>query len=191
VTSGIGAGLGSARTRYLTDDGHLLFSTDEALLPADTNGVDDVYSYDPISQSLTLISTGVSAYPAGLGDASPSGDDVFIFTRQPLVGWDTDSLVDLYDVRLDGGYPEPRPVPAGCAGESCRPGAASPPVAVAPSSSQPGAGNPAVKRPCPRGSRRVKSKAANRRCVRKKKRRGKRPVHSHHRRPARVQGGVK
>ncbi len=36
-------------------------------------------------------------------DASASGNDVFFFTDQPLVGQDQDSLVDVYDARVGGG----------------------------------------------------------------------------------------
>ena len=40
-------------------------------------------------------------------DASASGDDVFFATRERLAPTDTDELVDVYDARVDGGFPAP------------------------------------------------------------------------------------
>ncbi|HMC50580.1 MAG TPA: hypothetical protein VKH20_08030, partial [Solirubrobacterales bacterium] len=43
-------------------------------------------------------------------DASASGDDVFFFTRQQLVGQDKDELQDVYDARVGGGLAAQNPV---------------------------------------------------------------------------------
>ncbi|HEY2281945.1 MAG TPA: hypothetical protein VGH60_00155 [Solirubrobacteraceae bacterium] len=43
-----------------------------------------------------------------------SGRNVFFWTADPILRRDTDSQVDLYDARVDGGLPEPEPEP-GCA----------------------------------------------------------------------------
>ena len=40
-----------------------------------------------------------------------TGDNVFFWTADPLVGWDRDSQVDLYDARVGGGFPEPVETP--------------------------------------------------------------------------------
>jgi hypothetical protein len=60
-------------------------------------------------------------------DASRSGDDVFVVTRQQLVPSDRDDYVDLYDVRV-GPATAVQPVDAApaCEGEACQ-GALSPP----------------------------------------------------------------
>ncbi len=132
-------------TRNLSDDGdRVFFETEEALVPADTNGQMDVYeweragaypgepdscetgspAFDPKSGGcLYLISSGQSDGPSYFGDASENGDDVFFFTRQSLVGQDRDDNVDLYDARIDGGIAaqNPVPTPSPCAEESCRP----------------------------------------------------------------------
>ena len=52
---------------------------------------------------------GGHLYPIGghFMDASADGDDVFIGTTERLLAADTDSLRDVYDVRVDGGFPEP------------------------------------------------------------------------------------
>jgi len=51
-------------------------------------------------------------------DVSPNGDDVFVGTAVPLVAQDVDGLRDIYDIRIDGGFPAP--VSAECAGEECQ-----------------------------------------------------------------------
>jgi hypothetical protein len=84
------------------DDGHIFFTSRDALVPADVNGVEDVYEWRDGQPH--LISTGTGAEPAYLASTSPSGDDVFFTTRQQLVRSDRDFLGDLYDARVDGGF---------------------------------------------------------------------------------------
>jgi hypothetical protein len=50
---------------------------------------------------------------------SASGSDIFFVTSTALVGQDTDTLHDLYDARIGGGFPAPPPLP--CSGEGCQP----------------------------------------------------------------------
>jgi hypothetical protein len=69
-----------------------------------------------------------------------TGANVFFWSADQLVGSDTDSQVDLYDARINGGFPEPGPPPACAAGETiegevCRSPFAPPPVFGAPGSS--------------------------------------------------------
>jgi hypothetical protein len=117
----------------LTDDGRLaFFQSPEPLVLEDGNGRLDVYQYDVDAQDVALLSSGQSGSASFFGDASSDGDDVFINTRERLVGWDQDELYDLYDARVGGGLPEPpTPLPA-CAGDECqgqspgRPGLADP-----------------------------------------------------------------
>jgi hypothetical protein len=110
-----------ARPRFITADGrHVFFSTDEPLVASDTNGLDDVYEYDVQSGAVSLLSSGTGDSPAWLGAVSANGNDVFILTRQPLVRGDTDTLRDLYDVRVDGGFPEPPPQTGSCVGDECQ-----------------------------------------------------------------------
>jgi hypothetical protein len=106
----------------LSDDGQVFFSTVEALVPEDANGVSDTYEYDGASGELTLLSTGKGKDPAMFADASASGDDVFVLTRQQLASSDSDDLVDLYDVRVGPGSPRPENRDkAPCEGEGCQP----------------------------------------------------------------------
>jgi len=112
-----------ARPRFLSQNGRVFFSSGDALVPQDTNGVLDTYEYDPATGRVSLLSTGTGKDPSTFADASASGDDVFIVTRQRLVASDRDDLVDLYDVRDGSSLPpdvveQPRPE---CEGDGCQP----------------------------------------------------------------------
>jgi hypothetical protein len=130
---------GVYQQRYLDDGGRLFFSTEDAVLPQDTNGASDVYEYE--SGHVYLISPGDANDEAVFADASESGNDVFFTTRQQLVPADRDPILDLYDARV-GGRPEEPPLPP-CSGETCHE-----PTLVAPSFEAPvsaaftGPGNP-------------------------------------------------
>lgn len=187
--------------RYLTESGRLFFETREALLPADTNGQNDVYEFEPggvgscsdPSGCVFLISTGTSSLETGFIDASASGSDVFLREYQKLVPQDTqEEARTIYDVRVDGGFLE-RAVSAACTtAEACRtaPAPQSPMFGAPSSQTFSGTGNLApapppasVSKPkpkplkCRRGfvKKKVKGKA---RCVRKPVRRARKSAHA-------------
>jgi hypothetical protein len=108
------------------DDRRVFFSSGEALVPEDTNGVSDAYEYDVPSETVHLLSSGTDPNPSYFMDASASGDDAFILTRERLTGWDADGGYDLYDARVNGGLPEPQ-APVICQGETCHEAATPPP----------------------------------------------------------------
>jgi Tol biopolymer transport system component len=131
-----------SRPRFLSDRGQVFFSTAEALVPQDTNGVLDAYAYDPTTGRVGLLSSGVEGTPATFADASASGNDVFFVTRQTLAAGDTDDLVDLYDARVGGGIDEAQvspPVP--CGAESCQGPVGGAPAAAQSVSGQTSRGN--------------------------------------------------
>ncbi len=155
-------------TRNLSSDGsRIFFETPEKLAAQDSNGVQDVYEWEregigscrPSSEGfsessggcLYLVSTGRSPEGSFFADASASGDDVFFFTGQPLVGQDQDQLVDVYDARAGGGIAaQNQSPPAPCEGEACRGASGAPPVFGVPSSvmfSGPGNSPPPVAEP--------------------------------------------
>lgn len=162
----------------LADDGtFVFFNTAESLVPEDVNGKFDAYEFDSRTDALHLISSGRDPSDSYFLDAGANGHDVFLLTRQPLAGWDVDENYDLYDARIDGGFPEPPPAPPACTADACRPASSAPPSsALLGSSLFHGAGNPrvvvsAAKRRvvhCRRGfvKKRVRRKV---RCVRKRK----------------------
>jgi hypothetical protein len=121
--------------RYLSNSGRLFFNSSDSLVPKDSNGAEDVYEYEqpgqgdcsesiptfnPISGGcVNLLSSGTSSEESIFMDASESGDDAFILTASQLSVRDEDSARDVYDVRVNGGEPEPvRPVE--CEGDGCQ-----------------------------------------------------------------------
>jgi hypothetical protein len=92
-------------------------------------------AFSPLNEGcLYLISTGKSPFPSLFGDASVNGSDVFFFTRQQLVGQDTDELQDVYDARVGGGLAgQNLPPVIPCEGlEACHGAAQTPPVEGSP-----------------------------------------------------------
>jgi hypothetical protein len=149
-------------SQAVSDDGrYVFFSTPDPLVPEDTNGTWDAYEYDTITGEQHLLSSGVDSKPSYFMDASANGQDAFFTTSERLSGWDTDTSVDLYDARVGGGLPEPAPVPAACAGESCLPSTAPSPATPPTASESTGAGNAKAGR-CPKGKVRKHGK-----CVKK------------------------
>jgi hypothetical protein len=135
------------RSRYLTEDGKLaFFSTTEALVPQDKNGIMDVYEYDIETGRLHLVSSGQGEWGSWFVDASANGNDVFIGTREKLIGADKDTLADVYDARVQGGYPEPPAPPTACVGDACRGPIPEEPNELSPATPRfAGPGNPAPK----------------------------------------------
>jgi hypothetical protein len=103
------------------DGARVFFATKEGLVSEDTNGVADVYEYNTIDGSRSLISSGESNNPSLFLEASQDGRDVFFITTERLSGWDSDNAYDLYDARADGGLSEPSVAPASCQGDACQP----------------------------------------------------------------------
>jgi hypothetical protein len=126
-----------------SDGSRIFFQTVAALVPQDNNGKPDVYEWE--GGQVQLISDGSGAYPTRLIDASESGNDVFLQTRDQLVPADTDENVDVYDARVGGGFPAPAATSPPCEAEACRP-----PSEAAPPAAQIGSRNfvgPADKKP--------------------------------------------
>jgi hypothetical protein len=115
--------------RYMTNTGRLFFDTEDSLVPGDTNeGVEDVYEWEPAGVGscqraegcTSLISGGREGVDSNFLAADASGDNVFFTTRDRLVEADTDDLTDLYDARVEGGFPgESELGPRPCQGEGC------------------------------------------------------------------------
>jgi hypothetical protein len=87
---------------------------------------------------------GDTASKTGLLGADATGENVLIATTARLVGQDTDTELDYYDARVDGGFPRPTATSScGSAGE-CHSGGSEPPGSGSPGSqSFTGPGNPA------------------------------------------------
>lgn len=152
--------------RVVLDSGQVFFETENPLSARDVNGFQDVYEYR--AGNLNLISSGTGQGGSGFVDASANGSNVFFVAPDALVPSDTEGVLSVYDARVGGGFAEPLPPPAPCAGEdSCRSsGPVSPPSSAAGTHGFVGPGNVRPRR-CKkgkvrRGGRCVKKKAHRR-----------------------------
>lgn len=168
--------------RQVFDDGRVLFTTANALVPRDENGTADVYEY--LGGQPWLISSGRAIGDSAFYDADPTGANVFFVTSQGLVRSDTDNGLSIYDARVGGGFAEPPAAPS-CEGESCRG-----PTPAAPTGSTPasvgfvgpaeGAKHPRRQR-CKRGFVKRRGSCRKKRRHRAAKKRAKHGKHRKHR----------
>jgi hypothetical protein len=140
-------------SRALSDDGNrLYFNSFDALVPQDTNGVQDVYQWEAegsgscqtVSGCVSLISTGESPDKSEFIDASADGSNVFIETSSGIDPRDP-GLIDIYDARVNGGFPGP-PSPTECFGDACQSVPEAPRDPTPASAAFEGAGNPTPKK---------------------------------------------
>jgi hypothetical protein len=130
----------------MTDDGQsVVFTTTDTLVPSDTNGTVDAYMWH--AGRVALISSGkpsaddtlLAGQPLALtvggiqAFITPSGGDVYFTTTAQLTTNDIDTVVDIYDARIDGGFDVVPP--SACAGDACQDGRSAPPPARSPDSS--------------------------------------------------------
>ncbi len=134
-----------ARVAMSDDGGSVVFTTTEALAPIDTNGTPDTYLWR--EGRLSLISSGKPSndgffqrFPQAFGVyafdtavISPSGRDVYFWTTAQLVSSDSDTVMDIYDARVNGGF-APTPTPTPCSGDACQGGRSAPPPESRPGS---------------------------------------------------------
>jgi phosphodiesterase/alkaline phosphatase D-like protein len=97
------------QSRYLSDEGRLFFNSPDDLVPAASNGKNDVYEYEPAGVGgcesasagcVSLISSGSSPQESAFLEATPSGDDVFFLTSAQLSPQETDTGFHIYDARV-------------------------------------------------------------------------------------------
>ncbi len=156
----------SYEPRYVMDSGRLFFNSPDALVPQDTNGLEDVYEYEPPGVGscarentdfsevsggcVDLISSGQASEESAFMDASEGGNDVFFTTNAKLVIEDYDNASDMYDAHVcTSAAPcraEPVSPPECTSGDSCK-AAPSPQPAIfgaTPSATFSGVGNVAA-----------------------------------------------
>jgi DNA-binding beta-propeller fold protein YncE len=126
--------------RYLSDGGRLFFDSPDALVPQDTNGLEDVYEYElagvggctstdvTFSEGsggcVSLISSGTSSSESAFFDASDNGDDAFFITAARLTATDYDTSYDVYDAHVCSTeapcMAQPVSAPPCTSGDSCK-----------------------------------------------------------------------
>jgi hypothetical protein len=171
--------------RWIADGGgEVFFDSKQALVPQDTNGRTDVYEWEPegvgscsVGLSSTvdggcvfLLSSGSAPSDSDFVEASGDGSEVFFATRARLVPQDEDERQDVYDARVDGGFPR---LALACTGTGCQGVPPAPPVFATPASvTFAGVGNfsPPTNNPSVKSKTKTGGKACRRGYV---KRRGK------------------
>jgi hypothetical protein len=144
----------------------VFFDSPDALVPQDVNGEINPYHFEghiaeAYSSSsdvyewrrygidgctarqgcLALITDGIDGTRNVLLGTDPSGRDVFFSSSSQLVGQDKDSVADVYDARIGGGFPPPAAGPTECEGDSCSTPFAAPQDLTPSSSTFEGAGD--------------------------------------------------
>jgi hypothetical protein len=128
---------------FMADDGRAFFSTDDAVVPQDTNETEDVYEF--VEGRPRLISGGTAAansnkagagqginaatFP-GLVGVSADGTDVYFATYDVLVAQDRNGEeLKVYDARTGGGFPFVKASPGCAAADECHgPGSSAPSI---------------------------------------------------------------
>jgi hypothetical protein len=170
----------SAFVHNLSLDGkRVFFESTEALVSADTDGVNDVYEWEAqgvgscnqAGGCVYLISSGQSAKANFLYAHSTSGNDVFFLTEDSLTGADDGGAASIYDAKVGGGFAEV--VEDECIADGCRPGVTPTPGLPVPAKPSPGAyDNFSKSSSKPRLCSRKQKKNGKVRCVKKQKKQG-------------------
>ncbi len=129
--AGSSAGPQSLSSRPVSEDGsRVFFDTASALVPGASAGQMHVYEWH--EGVISLLSAPHDPHGSFFLGASADGANVFIGTHSQMVAQDTDNAGDLYDARINGGFPgAAAPV---CTGGGCQGVPPVPPIFVTPSS---------------------------------------------------------
>jgi hypothetical protein len=137
-------------TRAISEDGSMVvFSSVEPLSPSAINHRENIYLWEKQPEwsegRVSLISSGSSLTKDIDPVITPDGVNVFFTTSQGLAPADTEHDLDIYDARVDGGFPEVAAERVQCSSDACQGALSNPaPLLVPGSVSQAPGGNFAV-----------------------------------------------
>jgi hypothetical protein len=178
----------------LSSDGNrAFFQSEEALVPADTDELQDVYEWEAQGVGscereggcVYLVSSGHSQRIDYLYAASDTGDDVFFRTGDVLLPADLEETPSIYDARVNGGFAEPEEEE--CVGEGCKPGVSPAPALELPAQPALGANDNVPAKRCPKGKHKAKRHGKTV-CVKKKHHK---KHHKHHKKAGKSKGAGK
>lgn len=184
--------------RWISSDGSsVFFETEQALVPEDSNGLQDVYEWQRqgtsecpaaiasprIGGCLHLLSDGGGDRDSWLLEASASGNDVFIITRDSLTSAARNGQQRLFDARAGGGFPSAGNAVICESSEACHAAGSQPPPpsSAGTSTFKPHESPPVHK--CKRGAIKKRGKCVN------KKHHSKKHRHQHRKRAGDHDGG--
>ncbi len=131
----------------MTADGHtVVFVTDEALAPADSNSELDVYAWHEGKVSLISPDGHLPAGDYGAPGISASGADIFFKSLSQVTAADIDTSADVFTARVGGGFDLREQ--GRCEGEGCSRPPSGPPGLASGAGGVGGLGD--VKEPAPR-----------------------------------------
>ena len=154
------------RPRSMNEAGtRIFFHSRDVLAPGAVSGSENVYEWEKgqIYFLTTLEQNGLAGL-SGLLGSSASGNDVFVGTSKKLVPQDIDLVGDVYDIRVDGGFPPPPTPPTPCspAQDECQgTPAPQPPSRAIGTGEFTGPGNPPTKHPKPKKPHKKHHKKGN------------------------------
>jgi hypothetical protein len=111
-----------------------------------------------ISDGADISQGGDYSSPVHLLGTDPTGDDVFFSTLSQLVPQDTDSDIDVYDARVNGGFPTPLETPE-CTSDGCQGPLSAAPTLLSPGSEFQAGANPPLAVAAPVAKAKAKAKA--------------------------------
>ena len=177
--------------RAVSDNGeYVAFESADGLTPGALNGLattntengdtiyfENVYEYH--DGSVYLISDGQDTLDCrghlvrqSLWGCRHRGD-IFFTTADQLVPQDLDTEVDLYDARIDGGFPPPVSLLPSCQGDACQGPLTGAPVLLSPGSEFQAGGNPPLAASAARGETESEGEDQERRGARRAMRRAR------------------
>jgi hypothetical protein len=138
---------GAQNGLFMTNSGRAFFSTNEALVPQDTNRAEDIYEFAEGRPQLISSGTGapnnsfgfigLETFP-GLIGVSADGTNVYFSTYESLVGQDQNGEeLKIYDARSNGGFAFVKAPPGCAAADECHGAGRSSPPSPAPGTAAP------------------------------------------------------
>jgi hypothetical protein len=106
-------------TRAVSMDGsRIVFNTADPLSFSATNSQINIYEWH--EGQVSLVSSGTAEEDDIEATITASGRDLTFETAQGLASQDSDGLLDIYDARLEGGFPLAQSARQPCSGDACQ-----------------------------------------------------------------------